>query len=469
MKNQQSVWCKPVKKSTAFFIIISALAIIAGGLYLYDRQTNVLGAQTTNGEIVSPWSSLLALANPLALLTTTTTTTTTKTYSCTTATLNPMTCPVGFSCTATGLSTEGTCKPKKAVEGEGCGGSANITCNTGLDCVGIKVTNTTLFKTLNQLINANVYKGICVKQSTVQGCSYQNVLYQKGTQFRNSCNTCTCSTAGTVTCTTKVCAVTPTPTKAAVSTVTPSPSPTPAAVIVTPTPITSAEVTKMYADFETGTFQSLTGSTTAEGPNGAYFGKGVYSDIKTVATPAMGAKSAALTIGSGSTTAAYLFTYSPVVPATSYGKYTAWYYVPSTITPSDWWNIWQWKSYSTTYDKPIFTLNLVKNNGVLQLRFAYVPGGTSANATQNIWQTSPIAFPTDTWVKIEGYYYASATATGFAQVYQNGVKILEKTNVMTKPGGQKVLWSVNSYADAISPNPATIYIDNMSIKELPTP
>lgn len=247
------------------------------------------------------------------------------------------------------------------------------------------------------------------------------------------------------------------------------PTPTPTA-IVTPTPTpSSAGVVKLNADFESGTFESLTGSSTAEGPTGAYFGKGVYYDIKTVSSPAIGNKSAALTIGSGNTTAAYLFTYSPVAPATSYGKYTAWYYIPSTITPGDWWNVWQWKSQNTAYDKPIFTLNLVKSNGVLQMRFSYVPGGTSANATQNIWQTTPVAFPTDKWVKVEGYYYASATTTGFVEVYQDGVKILEKRNVATKPGTDKVLWSVNSYADVITPNPATIYVDNMSIVELPTP
>lgn len=265
--------------------------------------------------------------------------------------------------------------------------------------------------------------------------------------------------------------IAPTPSAAPTRMPTTTPSPTTAKASptlipsVTTAPASTNPSSVIYnADFESGNFQSLTGNTSWEGPIGAYFGKGVYHKEEVVKSPAKGNYAAALTIGSGDTTAAYLFTYAAAFPSSGKGTYSADYYIPSTITPSDWWNIWQWKSKDTTYDKPIISLNLVKINGVLQLRMSYVPGGTSANATQMIYQTNPIPFPTDTWVTVSGYYEAKTDNTGLVRIYQNGTQVFEKTGIMTKPGNAPVLWSVNSYADAISPNPATIYVDNMTVK-----
>ncbi|NPV87541.1 MAG: hypothetical protein HPY45_16210, partial [Anaerolineae bacterium] len=253
-------------------------------------------------------------------------------------------------------------------------------------------------------------------------------------------------------------------TRTPTATMTHTPTRTPAITLTrTPTspptslPTSSSPSVIFNANFESGNLSYF------DGNRGEYFGKGVYWDIKAVSSPAIGGYSAALTIGSGSSTAAYLFTYT--APSTPLADYSADFYIPSNIVPDTWWNVWQWKSVDNTYNKPIISLNILKYGGVLQVVMFYTPGGVSTNPTQSFWQSNPLPFPTNRWVNITGSYMSKSDNTGYVIIYQDGVKIFEKSGFQTKPGDKNVLWSVNSYADRISPNPATIYIDNMRITQ----
>jgi hypothetical protein len=143
--------------------------------------------------------------------------------------------------------------------------------------------------------------------------------------------------------------------------------------------------------------------------------------------------------------------------------YSADYYIPGNIVPSDWWNVWQWKSKNNTYNKPIISLNLLKRNNVLQVVMFYTPGGIATNATQTIYQTVPVAFPTDRWVNITGFYKLANNTSGYVVLYQDGREIFRKSGFATVPSADPLFWSINSYADRISPSPATIYVDNMRI------
>ncbi|NPV87540.1 MAG: hypothetical protein HPY45_16205 [Anaerolineae bacterium] len=223
-----------------------------------------------------------------------------------------------------------------------------------------------------------------------------------------------------------------------------------------PSPISNPPI--FNADFENGDLSAFTE------PGGEYFGKGVFYDHAIVSEPAVGNYSAALSIGSGDSTAAYLFVYR--TPSTPLAIYSADYWIPSEIIPDDWWNVWQWKSKNETYDKPTVTLNLLQLDGVLQVVLFHTPGAKSTNETQVFYQVSPLPFPTNQWVNLSGTYLAKEDDTGSVIISQNGVKIFEVVNILTKPGNEKVLWSINSYADAIFPNPATIYVDNIQIREI---
>lgn len=248
---------------------------------------------------------------------------------------------------------------------------------------------------------------------------------------------------------------TSTPTATSTSTTTNTPTTTPTVAAPTPTSITSGGGTVFLSDFESGDFSTFDGSA------GEIFGKGTYYDLSVVSSPAIGSYSAALTIGSGRNTAAYLFTYA--VPTTDLGVYSVDMYVPGNIVPDDWWNVMQWKSVDNTYNKPVIHMNILGESGNLMLYMFYTAGGVSSNPDVLVSPINPIPFPTDRWVNITGYYMAKSDSSGFVEIYQDGVKVYDMRGFMSKPGDKDVLWSVNSYADRISPNPATIYVDNMKI------
>lgn len=212
-------------------------------------------------------------------------------------------------------------------------------------------------------------------------------------------------------------------------------------------------------DFESGNFALF------EGDDAEFFGKGVYYNHSIVTKPAIGQYSAALSIGSGNTTAAYLFTYR--VPSTPLGIYSADFYVPGNILTGDWWNVWQWKSEDNSFELPVISLNLINHGASLYAHLFYTPGGRAGNEIEEITQSDPIPFPTDRWVNITGAFFAASDETGYVEIYQDGIKIFDVKGIPTKPGGKNVYWSVNSYADRIAPDPATIYLDNISIYESP--
>ncbi len=211
------------------------------------------------------------------------------------------------------------------------------------------------------------------------------------------------------------------------------------------------------ADFETGDL------STFETDDAEYFGKGSFYACDVVSQPAIGNHSAALTIGSGDTTAAYLFVYK--VPASPLGIYSADFYIPGNILTSDWWNVWQWKSEDNNYEMPVISLNLISRGPTLFANLFYTPGGSAENESVQIIQSDPIPFPADQWVNITGRYLASSDTSGYVEIYQDGTKIFDIKNIQTQSGGARILWSVNSYADRIAPDPATIYVDNIKIYE----
>lgn len=211
------------------------------------------------------------------------------------------------------------------------------------------------------------------------------------------------------------------------------------------------------ADFESGDFSMF------EGNDAEFFGKGVYFNHSIVTQPAIGNFAASLSIGSGNTTAAYFFTYR--VPSTPLGIYSADFYIPGNILTGNWWNVWQWKSEDNGYEIPVISLNILNRGAALYANLFYSPNGDADTPSEHIPQSDPIPFPTDRWVNITGYFMASSDETGYVEIYQDGTKIFDIRNIATKPGGKNVFWSVNSYADRIAPDPATIYVDNISIYE----
>lgn len=157
--------------------------------------------------------------------------------------------------------------------------------------------------------------------------------------------------------------------------------------------------------------------------------------------------------------AAYLMFWNQLPEEAYY--YSAWYYIPSVIQPDQWWTIWQWKS---TFDgnsdnsKPMYSLGVEVGDDYRFLRLIYRPD--LENKIPFTQTKAPL--PRDRWFQIEAYYAKSPTK-GEVIIWQDGLEIFNVDSLPTVLRDGTVYWSVNNYADKISPSPATIYVDEVII------
>jgi hypothetical protein len=157
--------------------------------------------------------------------------------------------------------------------------------------------------------------------------------------------------------------------------------------------------------------------------------------------------------------AAYLFFWEQLPGDTYY--YSAWYYIPSEIKLDSWWNIWQWKSTdggNSDYSKPMFSLGVESRDNKDFLTLSYRPDIRD----KIVFEQSLMMVEKDQWFQIEAKYIKSEIE-GQVIIWQDGIKIFEEEGLPTVLGDQTVYWSVNHYAESISPHPAIIYLDDAII------
>ena len=158
--------------------------------------------------------------------------------------------------------------------------------------------------------------------------------------------------------------------------------------------------------------------------------------------------------------ASYLF-YWDELPNDSY-YYSAWLYIPSEVSPSDWWNIWQWKSTdngNSDDSLPMYILGVTKILDRLWLYLEYRP-----DTDRKIKYTQyDINLPKDQWFQIETFYKASASEAGTVIVWEDGTEVFNVTGYPTVLSDNTLYWSVNNYAERIEPEPCTIYVDDVAI------
>ena len=123
----------------------------------------------------------------------------------------------------------------------------------------------------------------------------------------------------------------------------------------------------------------------------------------------------------------YLFRNQPSPPQ---AYYSAWFYVPSTITVGAWLSLTHFSGSETGDGKnlaAIWDVNLypLPGGGVAAQLYDYTPPGS------NLRQTTPVPFPLDAWVQLEVYLSKATGPTGEVTVWQDGVQILQRLNVAT--------------------------------------
>jgi hypothetical protein len=71
--------------------------------------------------------------------------------------------------------------------------------------------------------------------------------------------------------------------------------------------------------------------------------------------------------------------------------------------------------------------------------------------------------PVGRWWHLEAYMERTASYDGHLTIWQDGVKLYEFSGVRSTYPGGLVEWTVNNYADDLSPAPTTLYIDDAAI------
>ena len=159
--------------------------------------------------------------------------------------------------------------------------------------------------------------------------------------------------------------------------------------------------------------------------------------------------------------AAYLF-YWDQLPEDAY-YYSAWYYIPSEVSPKGWWIIMQWKS---TYDNnsdhsvPMYVIDVTKRGNNLWARLIYRPDSSDQKV---IYSQNVVSIPTNQWFQLEAYYMRAKDDTGQVIVWQDGVEVFNLSNTDTVSSDGTIYWSVNNYSDDIDPHPCTISVDDIAI------
>jgi hypothetical protein len=153
----------------------------------------------------------------------------------------------------------------------------------------------------------------------------------------------------------------------------------------------------------------------------------------------------------------YLFRNQPS-PPTAY--YSAWFYVPSSITVSTWLSLTHFRGSQTGDGNNLFAIWDVN-------LYPAVGGGLEAQLYDyvnqfNLRQPVPISFPLDSWVQLEVLLTKSTDMTGRIAVWQDGTLILDRPGISTVQNDW-VQWDAGGAAEAISPSPSTVYLDDAAI------
>lgn len=211
------------------------------------------------------------------------------------------------------------------------------------------------------------------------------------------------------------------------------------------------------ATFEPGDFSEWE----ADGQGGAY----QLSVPPTVSTEQAhsGTHSAKLTISPVNGLVDYVYLFRGTAgspPAEPEAYYGAWFYIPKPYLVSMYWNVFHFL-YGTTPDrqdlKGIWDLDL-RSSDTGEL----IPYVWDFLARRQRDQLTPMPVQPGKWFHIEMFLRLASDATGQVSVWQDGVLVLDVSDVVTSPTPW-LQWSVGNTSLDITPTPADLYIDDVTL------
>jgi hypothetical protein len=137
-------------------------------------------------------------------------------------------------------------------------------------------------------------------------------------------------------------------------------------------------------------------------------------------------------------------------------RYGAWFYLPVAVQVDDYWNLVQWTDESGM----LWDIGVVTHDGHLEL-YAF-----DHQRRKGVPKLLAIPVPIGRWFEISTVFRKATDATGTFTVAQDGVTVIDVRNIGTVGEPASLQWNVGSAALALSPTPATIYLDDAWIEPL---
>lgn len=153
----------------------------------------------------------------------------------------------------------------------------------------------------------------------------------------------------------------------------------------------------------------------------------------------------------------YLYRSQPS-PAQAY--YSAWFYVPSTISVGSYLSLVHFRNSRTGDGANLYA--------VWDVNLTPLPGGAVAAQLYDytkqfdLQQMVTIPFPYDRWVQLEVFFSKATDLTGRVAVWQDGTLILDRSNVATV-STDWLQWDVGGASDNLLPSPSVVYVDDAAI------
>lgn len=148
------------------------------------------------------------------------------------------------------------------------------------------------------------------------------------------------------------------------------------------------------------------------------------------------------------------------LPAEAY--YSAWYYLPRSVSVGTFWVIFKFRA-RTTADDPSTTTELYDIDLTTlpsgEMTLELYDHGTMADLPLDV--ASPIV-PVESWFQLEAFYRPAADATGRLTVWLDGRQVIDLSG-MPISATPWVEWDVCSVGEDLTPQMVTIYVDDCAI------
>jgi hypothetical protein len=215
----------------------------------------------------------------------------------------------------------------------------------------------------------------------------------------------------------------------------------------------TGDLSQWYADDGGGEFNSGAASSAAS-PDVAHSGR--YSARVTIVTPGQSAVRLFRWNESHDNPEAY---------------YSAWFYFPREYRAPVWWNVFQFKSRNGPANDPFWSLQVGNRpGGAMYLYLNWwnglsIEGPHRGESGGRSYDQALKDVPVGNWTHVEVFLRQSGTFDGQVIVWQDGIELFNVKDVRTRyPASNGANeWSVDNYADNITPSPTTFFVDDAAI------